>query len=1054
MKIQIVKTAQKFGITYSVILLIAFILMGNSGESKKLNGSEKTSFKEILKDFKSPSQDYGTVPFYVWNGKMSKERIENDLKDFKAVGYGGVFIHPRPGLITEYISDEWFDLFNFTLQKAKELNLNIWIYDENSYPSGFAGGHVPAQMPESYNNGQALSPVDTNTIPLNYKDYFLLYEKTKKGYKNITEEAKDKVGKNGEYILFKKDYFEKSGWFGGWSYVDLLYKGVTEKFIDITMTGYKKIAGDEFGKSIKGVFTDEPEINTHGGIKWTPDLFDYFKKMWNYDLRDYLPLLYKETGDWKKVRHNYTQTLLQLFIDRWSIPQNKFCVENNLIFTGHYWEHGWPSMKLGGDNMAMYAYHQMPAIDMLFNQFDEVSNRAQFGNIRSVKELASVANQLGRRRTLSETYGGGGWEVTFKDLKRLGDWEFALGVNFMNQHLIHYTLTGARKYDYPPSFSYHTPYFKYYKNLNDYYKRLSFVISAGEQRNDILIIEPTTSAWLYDSYISASKNKKIDTLGLTFQKFVTALEKNQTEYDLGSEDIIKNLASVKDKKFIVGEREYSTVVISPFTENLNLSTVKLLKEYILSGGKVITFANPQLVNGELSKEVSSLFSAKKKNIYQFKNLSDEIIKNHFNNNDLDIKINGGNIYHHRRLLTDGQILFLVNSSLDDRSNCEITIKGKDAKLMNLFSGEIFDYSETKLNDKIKFNVEIEPAGSALFYISDSEINEFPQFDKIEMDKMTEVNSSPEIKITSEKQNVLNIDFCDLQVGENEYKDLNVYNAAANVFKAHGFKDGNPWNTSVQYKTSILDRGNFGNETGFTASYNFTIEDDLNFENLTAVVERPENWELFINNNKIENEKNEWWLDKDFGVYKIGRFVKKGLNKIDLKCYPMKIHAEIEPIYILGDFSVEPNEKGWKIKKPNSVLKLESWKNQGMPFYSWDVNYEKEFNVNYKAKKYCVKIEDWKGTVASVSVNDKDAGIIFLDSEPLDVSKFINEGKNKVNVKIIGSLKNLLGPHHKNPVPGLVSPWHWRGMDKYPSGSEYQMLDYGLFGSIRLFEEAK
>ena len=34
--------------------------------------------------------------------------------------------------------------------------MKVWIYDENSYPSGFAGGHVPDQMPESYNQGQGL----------------------------------------------------------------------------------------------------------------------------------------------------------------------------------------------------------------------------------------------------------------------------------------------------------------------------------------------------------------------------------------------------------------------------------------------------------------------------------------------------------------------------------------------------------------------------------------------------------------------------------------------------------------------------------------------------------------------------------------------------------------------------------------------------------------------------------------------------------------------------------------------------------------------------------
>ena len=58
---------------------------------------------------------------------------------------------------------------------------------------------------------------------------------------------------------------------------------------------------------------------------------------------------------------------------------------------------------------------------------DEVP--VQFGDVRNVKEISSVAHHIGRRRTLSETYGASGWDLTFNDMKRPGDWEYVLGVN-------------------------------------------------------------------------------------------------------------------------------------------------------------------------------------------------------------------------------------------------------------------------------------------------------------------------------------------------------------------------------------------------------------------------------------------------------------------------------------------------------------------------------------------------------------------------------------------------------------------------------------------------
>jgi len=118
---------------------------------------------------------------------------------------------------------------------------------------------------------------------------------------------------------------------------------------------------------------------------------------------------------------------------------------------------------------------------MLGNRLDTAGLGKQFGNDRAIRELRSAANQAGRIRTLSETYGGGGWEMNFEEQKRLVDWQCVLGVNFVNQHLSYYSLNGVRKFDYPPSFSYHEPWWEHYKLMGDYIGRVSMAMSAGEQ---------------------------------------------------------------------------------------------------------------------------------------------------------------------------------------------------------------------------------------------------------------------------------------------------------------------------------------------------------------------------------------------------------------------------------------------------------------------------------------------------------------------------------------------------------------------------------------------
>jgi hypothetical protein len=579
----------------AVISLAATLFFTSSCKKEAPAKVTIPDFAALSSQFSQPSKDFTTAPFFVWNAKITKEEILKFLTDFKNAGSSQVFVHPRPGLITEYLSADWFDLYKYTVEKGKELGMNVWIYDENSYPSGFAGGHVPAEMPESYNQGQGLVMAKFETLPDTCEKYFICLKEESGSYKDITSSLATEKGKTGNYLLFSKTYNGKSDWYGGFSYVDLLYPGVTEKFIKTTMTGYEQNLGAEFGKTIPGTFTDEPQIDAPDGIRWTPDLFERFNEKWHYDLKTQLPSLFVEVGDWKKVRHNYYQTLLNLFIDRWAKPWYAYCEEKGLKFTGHYWEHTWPNMSNGGDNMAMYAWHQLPAVDMLFNQFDDSTSRAQFGNVRAIKELASAANQTGRERTLSETYGGSGWDLSFTDMKRNGDWEYALGVNLMNQHLTYFTMAGARKYDYPPSFDYHEPWWNNYKYINDHYARLSLALSAGRQENDILVLEPSTTVWMYDSYIKPDAHR--EEVGQSFQSFVTNIEKAQVEYDLGSETIIRDMGSVSKGKFIVGKSSYSTVVIPPMTENLELETYKLLEKFVSNGGKVLAFSTPSLIDG-------------------------------------------------------------------------------------------------------------------------------------------------------------------------------------------------------------------------------------------------------------------------------------------------------------------------------------------------------------------------------------------------------------------------------------------------------------------------
>ncbi len=1008
--------------------------------------SNRNSFSYIQQQFLQPGKQFGSAPLWVWNTKVTKAIIDSMLTGFKQQSFGGVFVHPRPGLITPYLSEEWLSLWKYATQKAKQLGLDMWIYDENSYPSGFAGGHVPAEMPSSYNQTQMLYTEKVNSLP-DSSQYFIALEKLSDGnYKQITAESGRSAG---NYIIFKKQYYYTSPWYGGYSYVDLMVPGVTEKFLDITMRkGYETVVGNEFGKTVKGIFSDEPNIESwdNKSIRWTPLLFPAFKKKWGYNLEDNLPSLFEETGDWKKIRHNYYSVLLDLFIEYWSKPMHKYATEKNLEWTGHYWEHEWPSLLHGPDNMAMYAWAQRPGIDMLFNQFNEYSHEAQFGNIRSVKELASVANQLGKQRTLSETYGGGGWELTFKDMKRLGDWEYVLGINTLNQHLAYMSMEGARKYDYPQSFSYHNPWWPYYGSLNKYFARLSLALSTGKQKNDILILEPTTTSWMYYRYTDS--NRITYKTGQAFQSFITTLEKAQVEYDLGSEDIINRNGKVSGNQFIIGEAAYKTVVIPAGTENINAETFALLSRFKANGGQVLVFDTASYINGDKDKRMAEFVS----NTIQPGNLNYEVVKKYFLNDEIRFDITDTTktkLYHQRRRIAGGQLLFLTNSSIDNSLQGSFYIAGKEVVLLNTQTGVISGYPSKKSGDGITIDYNLPEAGSLLLFIADSnlKIKSAPVL-PAPAKPGTVVSTTP-LSVKRLRPNVLTLDFCDLKMKDTAMKNQYFFIAGDYLFKRNGFNDGDPWNTSVQFKDQTITRDTFKAGTGFEVTYHFTADVKLiNNLHLKAVVERSHLWNVCINGYKLVPLKNQWWLDKDFAVFDINTYIQNGENTIKLIAPRMSVYAEIQPVYVTGNFSLLPDTVAWHITF-NQPLKTGSWKEQGLPLYGHEVAYTKSFVVKDKKKRYSIEPGKWKGTVAILKVNGKQVTTLMGNETSYDISNFVQTGTNKVELIITGSLKNTLGPHYNKPAPGMASPWHWRYVYKQIAGKEYDLYDYGLLEDFKV-----
>ncbi len=1022
-----------------------------------INGEDSS---KIRSQFAQPPREYSTGPLWVWNDRLSEKQIRETMNDFASQHVKQVWVHPRPGLMTPYLSEEWFHLWEIALDEAKKLDMNVWIYDENSYPSGYAGGLVPEAMPESRGQGLILEARKASNIG---KEFLAVYRLKGNGFLNVTKEARSgKKLPEGDYLVASVYLAKKQDRFAGQFYVDLTLPGVTEKFIEITMEPYRKRFGDQFGKRIPGWFTDEPHLGpAFRGIHWNKLTVKQFKARWGYDLMDHLPSLTLPVGEWERVRHNLFQFQLEKFIERWSKPCYEYCEKHGLEFTGHYWEHGWPLATHGGDNMAMYAWHQRPGIDCLFNQYKE-GVHSQFGNVRSLRELISVANQLGQKRTLCEAFGGSGWDFRTEDMKRYGDFLYVLGVNTLNEHLSYITMRGARKGDYPPSFSYHEPWWEAYHKIADYFTRLSLVMSEGQQVNHILLLEPTTTTWMYQN--DRTKKEQLSKLGDSFQDMLNSLERVQVEYDLGCEDIISRHGSFGKNKyekpsFIIGQRKYDLVVFPPHTINLNSGTVDLLEKYIQAGGTVLCCGDPpSRLDGQISDRCSRLASSSHWKKVTVEQAQEKMVKRS-NEDGLVIQRKEGDkgiLFHHRRRLDDGEILFLANTSIEHPSSGTILSQMHGAEQLDLARGTITACSFVTTKNGTLHHFNLPPCGSLLLFLK----KEKNAAVSLPENKITTISPQSPPLIHRDGPNVLTLDYVDVTAGGKSKKSLLMHKAQKFVFNQNGMQR-NPWGHFVIQAHDEYISKKFPPKSGFEATYQFKIEGQVP-KPLHIVIERPDLYKISCNGKPVAAVEGDWWLDKSFGKVNLTEVAQAGENTVTIKASPFTVYHELARAYVLGDFHLKTADSGFVIIPPvplkmgmkksddrNSPSAGEGigWNEQGLPLYGHGVTYSESFNVSKPDGRYLVSLPQWYGSVAKVTVNGHFTDYIISKPWECDVTKWIEKGENKVDVTIIGTLKNMLGPHHTNdPLRGKAWPNAFRvGPENGPPpGDKYDTIGYGLF----------
>lgn len=92
--------------------------------------------------FRNPGSEYRGAPFWAWNNHLEPEKLVRQIEQLKEMGFGGFHMHSRTGMSSPYLGTEFMERIKLCVEKARTEGMHAWLYDEDRWPSGAAGGLV------------------------------------------------------------------------------------------------------------------------------------------------------------------------------------------------------------------------------------------------------------------------------------------------------------------------------------------------------------------------------------------------------------------------------------------------------------------------------------------------------------------------------------------------------------------------------------------------------------------------------------------------------------------------------------------------------------------------------------------------------------------------------------------------------------------------------------------------------------------------------------------------------------------------------------------------
>lgn len=897
-------------------------------------------------DFKVSDNRYKPQPIWLWNSKLNIDETTLRADRIKSAGFGGFSVGPSSGLSTTYLSDEWFRNLSAALKSAADNSMESWICDE-----------MPGFL--SY------SKTSIDSKGLEFQQKFLRLESGEKTNERTI------IFSDGCHFYYDVNPFS----------IDVYNEDSASLFINEAYLPYLSKTHEKF----TGFMLDTSAYFTED-IPWSFSFPAEYKNTYGEELLDVLAELFRPVGNYKSTRYKFWSLVANLFETRFLKPIYDWCNENELQLT--LINHGGVNNKsfINAFSMTKSRYSHIPCV---------VAESSEDISPANALMTSSVMHQFGKNQSAAILYSSIGHSRTLEEIKHMAQQYLVRGINKIIPASLSYSLEGFRKNTVS------TPFIcqNFRKDENNYFNNcistVSKILTEGNADFDTLLIHNQTSA-LKEFDTTASGD---DILLTELESTINKLEKKHIPFHIGDEILLEKTAYVKGNQLIVGNKSYSTVVL---TENpvLSESTSRLLSEFECGGGFIV--------------------------------MADSLP-------DSDICDNENLLYTYRSF-PDCKIHYFVNNS-SDSFTASIP---RGSKIADASTGETLPF----------FGIYKFSAYESMIVIDDGT----PQLSRPYNKPLKELDISGLWEIEFSSLNSLLIDKCDVYIDDVlTYEDIDAGSVTELLCQ-----NGNSVKVRCDYKFHLSDFKRpiyLSNESHDISSITVNgtpvaiIYDEPHPDDLFSRI----NIAPFVNDgeNIISISASFSNNDKFLSLYEKASAYETELNKI-------RYEKDLSPLILSGDFSVLCDCKVMKLDKGAnrfvgnfaitdkiSECSLTDIEKCGFPFFAGSITFRK--TINLSDTLYCIRFLPKAVRSISVEVNGEKLPVLCCSPYECDISPYLVKGDNEVKITITSNMRNLFGPHHI-PVGELykVSPGHyykhpctWNRNTETPWNENYCLVEFGI-----------